>query len=201
MGKPTPLAKPVYSNDLPTPKFPSKYINFYYLRETGNPETEVEGYFVERHIPVKWQDMPGQLGTIIDEIRANVWPKKTSTLGGLPWQHRGFLAVVLDDQSHKLRGGDAMTFANGPLGGPYNGDNHSFRDGMDVPTVKTNISGFFCVNHMRHKHGHILKHGEKEYFWVNVNHDHSNRAARPTNARTGHEDAGTNLGPPIGGGG
>ncbi len=186
MGKRPP--NPVYDNDLPNSKFSSKYIYFYYLREPD----KVDAYIIKRRSRVVWDDMESEIQTIIGEIRNNQLRPDGHRLGILTWRHRGFIAMVMDDREHRLEANNAATFQLRMPDGTYTGGNQSFRDGKDIPLVDTNITGFYCLNHMRHRHGHVLRRGEDEVYWIEANHGHYHPRA--------HEDAGTNLGPPIGGG-
>lgn len=134
--------------------------------------------------------MPEQLALIMDEIRNGtlqpiVPPPK--------WQRLSYFAAVLDVPGMELTEDDAVTFNWKGL----SRGNHSFRDGMDVRPLRAPHSalvGFFCLNHMQHKLGHVLRRNEWEDFDVHFNHPH---AIAPEVRILGHNDSGTNLGPPT----
>jgi hypothetical protein len=168
------------------PDLQAECIYLYYFT-THNAQCRV--YFVDRHRYIPPAEMPEQIGSIVMQIKDGTLQPDAIGMENLPWTRKSYIAVVLDDPPARLELDDAVRFHLSPGGG-----NHSFRDGHDVPDVPghTDVSAFFCFNHMRHRNGHVLKPGEKEKFRVRIVH-----VNKEVGAMDEHEDTGTNTGPPT----
>lgn len=189
------LSNPVY--DPRDRNFRSKHIYFYYLRGHGDGEV-VRAYYIKAQTPLRPEDMPAEVKRLAKWVRDNDPRPDGDRLGAIPWRHKSYFAAVLDDHE-TLDIGNAFTFGYQGKGGP----NHSFFDGVDITDMEGDLSGFFCVNHMKGRHGNDLG-NESEEFHVEANHSHGHahlagraKAADALSAPLfSHTDSGTNTGPP-----
>ena len=189
------LSNPVY--DSSDRNFRSKHIYFYYLRAHGAGEA-VRAYHIKAQTPLRHDEMKAEVKRLAKWVKDENPPAQGTRLGEIPWTHKSYFAAVLDDDE-ALEVGNAFTFGYRAAGGP----NHSFFDGVDITDMEGDLSGFFCVNHMRGRHGNDLG-NESEVFHVEANHSHGHAhlASRAKAAETlaaplfSHTDSGTNTGPP-----
>ncbi|HYJ30423.1 MAG TPA: hypothetical protein VEW25_08800 [Allosphingosinicella sp.] len=176
---------PVYHGE--NPNLEAHCIYFYLL----SPGTEIPKlYFEDLQRPVLRSEMPDRIVDIMRKIRAGLLQQEPVPT---EWTRKSFFAAVLDIAGSTLTPGNAVVFE---LQGAGGGGNHTFRDGEDIPALPAPFQdrgAFFCFNHMKHKHGHVLKYGEREPFKAHFNHPHPS----PNPTVLGHEESGTNIGPPI----
>jgi hypothetical protein len=191
MGKaPTTVRKPVYRSNTHTPNFSSRYLFFYYLTHT---HPDVRAYFITNQQPLSPAQAEVEIKRIAEEIKRGTYPHQPSgfRLGHFTWRYKSYFAVVLQDDTQKLIKNDAVEFQLLPRHRP----DHNFRDGKDIPIWDGNLTGFLCINHMRHEHGHVLRQGEYESFWIETHHNATGeRSIAPV--FPAHDDSGTNVGPP-----
>jgi hypothetical protein len=181
-GRPKSDAVEAKSADLSSAQFTSEWFYFYHL---GGHHEPTRAYRIERPDRVPYDQVPA----VIDEIFSGL-PEDPDghDLGDLTWRHKGYLVFVLEDaQDDILR----VTFDRRPSSG-----NNSFLHGKTLPSVagRDDLSAFYCVNYMRSRHDRDLREDEAELYRVNV--VHGRRGADVDLPILGHEDAGTNLGPP-----
>jgi hypothetical protein len=187
------VANPVYGEQ--KPNFRSQHIYFYYLTP-GHGRRHITAYYFNEQAPLTPAEMQLHVKTLVHRIRnANPPLPKAFGFRAFPWRHKSYFVAVYDHHE-RLTKDNAVTFTYEATGGP----NHSFFGGVDIAEVEPNLSGFFCVNHMRGVHGNDLRNGEREKFVVTANHpDHAHflvRALRFLGHFRSHTDSGTNTGPP-----
>jgi hypothetical protein len=182
-------SNPVYR--APPADFSSEWVYFYYLKPHGDPN-EVRVYRLERSTKIPYDNIEPEIDTMFREVSNNVHLVKGTSFREVPWLHIGYLVFVYENAAEKI---EDITFRMRPGNG-----NHTFRGGKLLATVdgRQDVSGFYCVNRMRHQQGRTLREDETEVFRVRVNHPHL--SVDDIANFFGHEDSGTNMGPPIGGG-
>lgn len=171
-----------------------KRVYFYMLESNG---VLVE-YFIRSSKHIAWDEMPAFIDEIAAEIDEGSIPASQSIPGSRDWRKRSY--IVYYDRDAHLSPNEAVEFSAVPI------DDTCFRDGKDVFRGRQ-VYAFYCINHMR-KAGSDQGPHDKQQFKVVVNHDHRSMsdaggdekegaAGHPApDKRLGHEDSGTNTGPP-----
>jgi hypothetical protein len=153
--------------------------------------------------PVPRTAIPAEIASLVTRIKRN----DPNLIHTKECERRSCFAVVLDEAGLKLEKDNAVKIRWLPI------PSRAFRDGEDVPVVAghTNATAFFCINHMRHIMGHVLRTGERERFSVTLVHNRGSFRRFLLTRWLGfylllgwllsildHDDVGTNTGPPIG---
>jgi hypothetical protein len=185
------------SAELLSSQFESPWFYFYRL---GGHHDATKAYRIERPASVPYDQVPRAIDEIFEDLPAK--PDGTD-IGDLTWRHKAYLVFVLEHASEEITWVNFDRLAGGAK--------NSFLHGKVLPSVaaRSDVSAFYCVNYMRSRNNVELVENESELFRVKVDHgprtvgrEHpvpENDDGRPLDIdlpTLGHEDAGTNLGPP-----
>jgi hypothetical protein len=175
-------------------------IYFYYLKETPDLKEKTRAFFLEYDHALNRDALEKEIPKLIEKANNGAIRPVGWKLGDIRWRRKSWFVVVLDDDHHKLKPGDAVSFEfKSSTGQSPAGPNHNFRYGKDIPISRT-ITGFVCYNQMKGSHGRPLD-DESEVFFVKVNHgghgDGQGGGKGAIERRFTHDDSGTNTGPPL----
>lgn len=186
--EPSVVVNPVYDPRDRTLK--AECIYFYYLTEDPDPRYNLRVFVIDRERYIPPQEMQREIETIVADIRNGNLTPCGWAFGDVKWRRKSYIVVVFDDPNGKLSRGNAVEFLHN-----VGGDDHPFRDGDDIQQFGT-ITGFYCFNHMKQQGtNHDLPPGKSECYKVTAIHEH--RLGGAVTSIRGHNDTGTNMGPPI----
>jgi hypothetical protein len=164
----------------------SPYVYLYYLRTTGNPQSGTEVYCLDRRNPIQPNGIEAEIRTIVGEIESGDHNPCGWRIGDVRWRRRSYMVFLLEDSTETL---NTVIFTPG----------HAFRSGQNIAEFNSphgkRITGYYCSNHMKKPDDSDVD-GFGEAIRVHVYHTGSHGPPLPV--AFGHEDTGTNLGPPIG---
>lgn len=166
----------------------TKLVYFYYMK--GH---DVTAYVTKRDSNVDYVDIQSEIQSILDDISSGRLHPAGWNLGDIRWRGKSFFILFYEDEADELSPCKAVTFRY--VENNNKTDNHSFRDGRDIPKSQSNwenVSIFYCLNHQRKRGGGDLHKRDEERFEMEVGHT-LRAGGRPA---LGHSDSGTNTGPP-----
>ncbi len=167
-----------------TAAFSTRFLYFYYLEPTTDPcHPKIRGMVHEESGDIT--NVDHLVGDLVAKARDNQLTLLGSSIASIPWRHRSYIAVVLEKTRHTISG---LEFSNQQGGGM-----HPFKNIRVIPV--TNGSGAVCENTFERNGGGPWAQGEFEIFNVDIR--LVDRQGRPVLCRRGHNETGTNTGPPL----
>jgi len=158
---------------------------FYVYRFAGHYDP-VSCYRIPAGSSVAYANVPAEIDKIYARLSSYV--SFGTSVADITWRHKGYIVILLEDAKQLLTGVDFERRR------PASGLDVSFTGGRLLATVAGNpdVSCFYCVNLMQSAAGADLEYHEAEVYYVGLNH----RPRGGGETFRGHEDSGTNLGPP-----
>jgi hypothetical protein len=145
----------------------------------GSEHLFTEAYFYDAGAPIHKNQIGDLVSELIEKARLKQIRPVGWHVGDLRWRRISYLALVVDDADDELE--DVLV--NGKL--PK--DTKSFRQSRKI-AKKGAISGFWLLNEIQAEDGSGPLKGEATV---------SIRMKRKKHPLLGHEDSGTNMGPPV----